>query len=279
MTIVSGVLPALGVPVPHWFLWLLFGVGAILICWSPVIAFSKNFRKMDAPQILLVVGLAGVVIFAGTALGGAIWALNREGSPDLKAQGQSPQVDAPKQLSAAAPAQSSKASGILLSSRFYSAQHKDEVSGRLDRISNEIKKADQEILLPARRAPDQRFIPRAVSEAVQNLEALDRAIAAVKGMEAVLYKDMIATERDYRPEMNAILLPNAPLINFIVSAEEYRSGISAWMKVRVADNEGGIEVRSLYSGSLRSFFNANAALVEWLTHMQELVDQTRRELR
>jgi hypothetical protein len=171
--------------------------------------------------------------------------------------------------------------GVLVGTRYYSQDNKNQISGRLDRISEEISKVDQEMLLPARRALNQRFLARPIAEAGVYLETLDGLKAAAKRMDALLYDDLLAKERDYRVEMNAILLPKEPFTNFMLAADEYRNAISAWMKLSngITDSEANQEFQQLFMTSVRSFSTARDEFVKWLSQRQELADQARRELR
>jgi hypothetical protein len=190
-----------------------------------------------------------------------------------------PQVGIAK--SSAAPTNPSAATSVLNSNRFYSAQNKEEVSGRLDRISEEINKADKEILLPTIQVLLPRFLLRPVSEARQNLEKLDGIEAASKRMDASLYNDLLANERDYRVEINAFLFPKEPFVNFMLAAHAYRNSIEVWMKLadNVPDAETGQELRDTVSASARSFGTARDEFLKWLTAKQDLISKTRRDLR
>lgn len=81
MTILSTVVPALGIPVPAPLLWSGFGIGVVLICWTPARKCFAALRRMDTPQILMAVGLAGALVLAAVALGGFIWSQFKTPAP------------------------------------------------------------------------------------------------------------------------------------------------------------------------------------------------------
>jgi hypothetical protein len=170
---------------------------------------------------------------------------------------------------------------ILVASRFYSAKNKEEVAARLDKISDTINKADQGMLVPANQVLLQRFLARPVAEAGEYLEKLDGIKASAKAMDASLYDDLLANERDYRAEMNAILFPKEPLVYFMVTADEYRNSILVWMKLSngITENETNREFQQLVMASARSFAVARDEFVRWLSQRQELIGRARRDLR
>jgi hypothetical protein len=174
-----------------------------------------------------------------------------------------------------------KTNSILNSNRFYSSQNKEDVSGRLDRISAEINKADKEMFVPANQVLIQRFLVRPVGDAKENLEKLDQIDAAAKGMDEALYDGLLANERDYRVEVNALLFPKEPFVNFRLAAHEYRNSIAVWMKLAggASDAETGQQLRDTVSASARSFGSARDEFLKWLTAKQDLIAKTRRELR
>jgi hypothetical protein len=170
---------------------------------------------------------------------------------------------------------------ILIPTRFYSTKNKEEVAAFLDKISDAINKADQGMLVPANQVLLQRFLARHVAEAGEYLEKLDGIKASAKGMDASLYDDLLANERDYRVEMNAILFPKEPFVHFMLAANEYRNSILVWMKLSngIAENETNREFQQLLMASARSFSVARDEFVKWLSQRQELIGRARRDLR
>lgn len=169
---------------------------------------------------------------------------------------------------------------VLVANRYYSPDNKNEISGRLDKISEAISRADREMLLPAQIALVQRFFARP-ADAGSYVIALDGIQTAAKNMDALLYDDLLAKERDYRDELNAILFPKDPLNNFTIAAGEYRNGIAVWIKLRdiVNEDDTNRELRQLVLATAKSFSVARDEYVKWLSRRQDLVAQTRRELR
>jgi hypothetical protein len=170
---------------------------------------------------------------------------------------------------------------VVNPARFYSAKNKEEVAAFLDKISDSINRADQGMLLPAKQVLIQRFLARPVTEATEYLSNLDGIRTAAKRMDVLLYDDLLANERDYRSEMNAILFPKEPFVNFMRAAEEYRNGISVWMKFNnlVADPEANEQLRQSVVASARAFSGARDEFVKWLSSRQDLINQARTELR
>lgn len=170
--------------------------------------------------------------------------------------------------------------GVLVAGRYYSPSNKNEISARLDDISQAINRADKEMLVPAQNSLLHRFFARP-ADAGLYVEMLDGIRGAAKRMDTVLYDDLIARERDYRVEMNAILFPKDPLIYFMSAADEYRNGIAVWIKLQSAssDDEANRELQRLVLSAAKSFSTAREELVKWLSRRQDLIAQTRMELR
>lgn len=148
-------------------------------------------------------------------------------------------------------------------------------------VSEAIKRADQEMLVPANKILNQRFLVRPVGEAGTHLETLVGINDAAKRMDTYLYDRLLAVEQDYRVEMNNILLPREPFDKFMRAADEYRNAISVWMKLSngISDDEASREFRRLVTASGGAFNAARDEFATWLSQRQNLIEQARRELR
>jgi hypothetical protein len=125
-----------------------------------------------------------------------------------------------------------------------------------------------------------RFLVRPVAEAGEYLGKLDGIKSAAKRIEASLYDDLLANERDYRVELNRILFPREPFDNFMHAVDDYRNGISVWMKFSntIPDEQANQELRRSVTASANSFSKARDEFVKWLSQRQDLIGQARREL-
>jgi hypothetical protein len=218
---------------------------------------------VQPPQIIAV-GLA-------VALGGLIWQWSK-----------GPQNLQPLPIAAGTATPNSavvaQSQSILIAARYYSAKNKEEVAAFLDKISDTINKPAEEMLLLAQQALGGYLFNRP-NEAQLYLQRMDEIKAIAAKIEASLYDDMLANEREYRQEMNAILFPKDPLIKFRVAVDAYRNGISVWIKMRNSEDEKVRELQQLVSSSQRSFASARDEFLMWLSQRQEIIGQTRRALR
>jgi hypothetical protein len=256
---------------PQWAVWLGAAVAAWIVLaflWHALNAWrehKKRLRLQLEPTYLIILGLV-------IALGGAIWQMSK--APlmpvtTIAAQG------APNPTPTAMPNGS-----VLLASRYYSAKNKEEVADRIDKISDTINKPAEEMLLLAQQAMGGYLFSRP-NEAQSYIQRMDEIKSAAKKMDAALYDDLLAKEREYRQEMNAILFPKDPFIKFSLAADEYRNGLSLWIKMRdsVQDDEGRRELQRLVTASQSSFSAARDGFLTWLSQRQEIISQTRRALR
>ncbi|QAU46132.1 hypothetical protein [Bradyrhizobium guangzhouense] len=177
-----------------------------------------------------------------------------------------------------APAEVPKPPIVADQSIFRSTQYKENLSNRLDRISEQMNKTDQGIFIPANQVLLDRFLARPVGEAKGYLDKLDGIRAASKAMETSLYDDLLGQERDYRVEINRILFPKEPLINFMIAADAYRNNISVWMKLNDTVPAANSELRQMVVASANSFGKARDELLKWVSQRQDLVEKSRREL-
>jgi hypothetical protein len=90
---------------------------------------------------------------------------------------------------------------------------------------------------------------------------------------------MLANEREYRQEMNAILFPKDPFIKFRVAVDAYRNGLSVWIKMRNSDDDKVRELQQWVAASQQSFASARDGFLMWLSQRQDTIGQTRRALR
>jgi hypothetical protein len=230
----------------------------------------KRLAGLIEPSHIIVLGLL-------IAAGGVVWQMVQPADqPSLAVANMTAAVATPKDATSVASSQKS----VLLTSRFYSAKNKEEVAAFLDKISDTLNKPGEDIFLLALQALGAYAWSR--PEAAQSyVSALDEIETKSAQMDAFLYDDLLAHERDYRQEMNAILFPKDPLVKFRVAAHDYRTGLSAWINLRdkVQDNGARQELQQLVASSQRSFAAARDELLKWFTQRQELIGQTRRALR
>jgi len=250
---------------PQWAVWLGAAVAAWIVLaflWHALNAWHEH-KKRPRLTYLIILGLV-------IALGGAIWQMRKV-----------PLMPVATIAAQAAPTPTAAPNGsVLLASRYYSAKNKEEVADRIDKISDTINKPAEEMLLLAQQALGGYLWSRP-NETQSYLQRMDEIKDAAAKMDATLYDDLLAKEREYRQEMNAILFPKDPFIKFRLAADEYRNGISVWIKMRdsVQDDEGRRELQRLVAASQSSFSAARDGFLTWLSQRQELIGQTRRALR
>jgi hypothetical protein len=193
----------------------------------------------------------------------------------------SPSSSAPPAATAlSSPAVSAQRQSVLVASRYYSIKNKEEVAALLDKISDSINKTADEILLLAEAAINQSPWDRPEVNVAPFVKQMDAISALTVKMHVALYDELIANEREYRIEMNAILFPKEPFTNFQIATNEFRNGLSVWMKVRDnTDNESKQGLLQLVHASRMSFANARQNFLNWLSQRQELIAQARNALR
>jgi hypothetical protein len=226
----------------------------------------KRSKQMSVGPVLIFAGI-------GAALVGAIIVTSNRSLPLTNQPPNAPVVPLPAQPPADAPSKS-----VLLSSRYYSAKNKEEVAAFLDKISDTINKPAEEMLLLAQQSLGGYLFNRP-NEAQLYLQRMDEIKAIAAKIEASLYDDMLANEREYRQEMNARLFPKDPFIKFRVAVDAYRNGLSVWIKMRNSDDDKVRELQQLVAASQQSFASARDGFLMWLSQRQDIIGQTRRALR
>jgi hypothetical protein len=112
------------------------------------------------------------------------------------------------------------------------------------------------------------------------VQRMDEIAGLTIEMHKALYDQLIDKEREYRVEMNAILFPKEPFTAFQVGANEFRNGLSVWMRMQDTDDQAAKnELIRLVQASRMSFGTARDKLLAWLSERQQIIDQTRRALR
>jgi hypothetical protein len=227
---------------------------------------TKRSKQMSIGLVLIFAGI-------GAALVGAITVISDRSPPPANQPVPTPVGPSPAPAPADAPSKS-----VLLSSRYYSSKNKEEIAAFLDKISDTINKPAEEMLLLAQQALGGYLFNRP-KEAQLYLQRMDEIKVIAAKIDAALYDDMLANEREYRQEMNAILFPKDPLVKFRIAADAYRNGLSVWIKMRDTDDDKRQDLQQLVSTSQQSFGYARDAFLMWLSQRQDIIGQTRRALR
>jgi hypothetical protein len=227
---------------------------------------TKRSKQMSVGLVLIFAGI-------GAAFAGAIIVISDRSPPPANQPASAPVGHSPAQPPVDTPFKS-----VLLASRYYSAKNKEEVAAFLDKISDTINKPTEEMLLLARQALGTYLFNRP-NEAQLYLQRMGEIKTAYAKIDATLYDDLLANEREFRQEMNAILFPKDPFIKFRVAADAYRNGLSVWIKIRNSDDDKVRELQQLVSASQQSFASARDEFLMWLSQRQEIIGQTRRALR
>jgi hypothetical protein len=226
----------------------------------------KRSKRMTIGLVLIFAGIGAVFV------GAIIVTSDRSPSP-ANQPASAPIVPSPAHPPVDAPSKS-----VLLSSRYYSAKNKEEVAAFLDKISDTINKPADEMLLLSQQALGGYLFNRP-NEAQLYFEKTDKIKVIAAKIDANLYDDMLANEREYRQEMNAILFPKDPLVKFRLAADAYHNGLSVWIKMRDTDDDKRRDLQQLVSASQQSFATARDAFLTWLSQRQDIIGQTRRALR
>jgi hypothetical protein len=168
---------------------------------------------------------------------------------------------------------------VLVTSRYYSVKNKEEVAGLLDKISELINKTGNEILELSEIAINRSPWDRPGEDLTPHLKRMDDIANLTVKMHIALYDEIVDKEREYRIEANSILFPKEPFSNFQIGVNEFRNGLSVWMKARDnIDNAARDDLLRLVMSSRMSFGAARDKFVSWLSQRQELIGQTRRAL-
>jgi hypothetical protein len=169
---------------------------------------------------------------------------------------------------------------VLVSSRYYSAQNKEDVAGRLDKISSVMNNTGNQILELAEVALNKSPWDRPGETIAPYVQRMDEIAGLTIEMHKALYDQLIDKEREYRVEMNAILFPKEPFTAFQVGANEFRNGLSVWMRMQDTDDQAAKnELIRLVQASRMSFGTARDKFLAWLSERQQIINQTRRALR
>jgi hypothetical protein len=247
-------------------------VVALVIVIAVMIRVSgvKRLAGLIEPTHIIVLGLL-------IAAGGVAWQMIQPAEQPSLAVAST--TEAGPMPSAAGPAATPQNS-VLRTSRFYSAKNKEEVAAFLDKISSTLNKPGEDIFLLALKALGA-YAWNRQEAAPSYVSALDEIETKSAQIDAILYDDLLAHERDYRQEMNAILFPKDPLVKFRAAARDYRNGLAAWIALRdtVQDNGTRQQLQELVASSQRAFASARDEFLTWVGRRQELVGQTRRALR
>jgi hypothetical protein len=242
-------------------------VALTLFYWST----RPDNQRMSASAIGMVVCAIG---FAGCLF----WYLfDQYGASPVPATAEA----APATTSASAPAAVAPPIGsVLVATRYYSTKNKEEVADRLDTISTSINKTGGTILNAAEIAINRSAWDRPGEDIAPFIRNMDELIELTGQMYRALYNGLLDEEREYRVELNAILFPQEPFIEFREGATEFRNGIHVWMKARDSvEGASRNDLLKLVMASRMSFAKARDRFVQWLSKRQELIDQTRRALR
>jgi hypothetical protein len=236
------------------------------------ISARSNARHGLILWMLGAIGIAGLTLL-GAAVVGVIAYVNSE-SAIL------PLERTATSATAAATPITNGSKSALLPKRYYSSQNKEEVSGRLDRISSIINKIGGEILEQAEVAINRSPWDRPGEDITPFIERMDRISNLTVEMHKALYDELVDKEREYRVEVNDVLFPKEPFINFQIAGNEFRNGLSVWKNLKdTSNNENQHGLLRLVMASRMSFAIARDKLVAWLTERQQIINQTRMALR
>jgi hypothetical protein len=178
--------------------------------------------------------------------------------------------------SAAAPENKS----VLVASRYYSAKNKEDVAGVLDKISDVLNKEGDQTLQLAEIAINKSPWDRPGEDILPFIKRMEDIANLTVKMHIALYDEIVDKEREYRIEVNSILFPKETFTQFQITANEFRNGLSVWMKTRDAvDPSERHNLLMLVMASRMAFGQARDKFVAWLSQRQELIGQTRRALR
>jgi hypothetical protein len=174
------------------------------------------------------------------------------------------------------PSKSGVTNSVLVVSRYYSAKNKDEVAERLDRISTSINVTGEELFKEAEIAINRSPWENA-EDMGQYVARMNRIIDLYGTMKTDLYDNLVDGEREYRVEINAILFPQEPFLEFKTGAEQFRDGLAVWGKTHNSDSRD--EILKLVHASRITFAIARNNFLKWVQQRTEIIGQTRRALK
>jgi hypothetical protein len=149
-------------------------------------------------------------------------------------------VPSPLDNAIAQPAQSGPTNSVLVASRYYSSKNKDEVAERLDRISTSINATGEDLFKEAEIAINRSPWDRPNEDLSPYIARMNHIIDLYGTMKTDLYDHLVDGEREYRVEINGILFPQEPFIEFKTAAEQFRDGLTVWEKTRNSDSKDEI---------------------------------------
>jgi hypothetical protein len=183
----------------------------------------------------------------------------------------------PKAIVESAPPTTNKS--ILVSSRYYSAKNKEEVSGILDTVSNAINKPLNHILELTEIAINKSPWDRPGEDTAPYIKRMDDILSEISKLRYSLYDDLYKDNPDYRIELNALLYPIEPFLNFQSGAADFRVGLGSWSALNNTLDPSKREDLSRLVGATRMTFGVSRdKFLTWLSERQQLIALTRRDL-
>lgn len=217
------------------------------------------------------------LVVAVVAIGGAAYGVGLRSASAKVAAGPSKEVVATHiDLGGVAP----ESKSVLIASRYYSAKNKEEVAGVLDRISDVINREGDQTLQLAELAINRSPWDRPGEDLAPFIKRMEEIASLTVKMHVALYDEVVDKEREYRVEVNSILFPKEAFTQFQTTANEFRNGLSVWMKTRdTVEPSERHNLLMLVMASRMAFGQARDKFVAWLSQRQDLIGQTRRALR
>jgi hypothetical protein len=227
---------------------------------------KEGKRGMDSWYFISLVFLIAIACF-----GVGIYGVGLRTAQPARASAQ-PQPDS----AAASPVQSGVPNSVLVASRYYSSKNKEEVAERLDRISTSINVTGEELFKEAEIAINSSPWESA-PDMGPYIARMNHIIDLSGAMKTDLYDHLVDGEREYRVEINAILFPQEPFLEFKMGAEQFRDGLTVWGKTRNSDSRD--EILKLVQASRITFAVARNNFLNWVGRRTEIIGQTRRALK
>jgi hypothetical protein len=164
--------------------------------------------------------------------------------------------------------------------RNYSAKHKEEISAILDKTSNAINNSGNQICHLANAALQSNPYDRSAHFITAFVKQLDELRDLTVTLNETLFDELYKENPEYPIELNLLVWPQKPLLDFQLAASQFRNCMFIWGTSLEWVKESDVQELRLLVGWTRTSFEASRKkFLSWLDGRSERVSLTRRDLR
>jgi hypothetical protein len=163
--------------------------------------------------------------------------------------------------------------------RNYSAKHKDDISAILDSVVGAINDSGNKICHIANGLLQSNPYDRSEHFITASVKALDILRDLTVSLNKLLFEELYKTNPEYPIELNLLVWPQQPLLDFQLAAAQFRNCMFIWGTTSGWPKESDVQEMQLLIGWSRMSFDASRTkFVSWLDGRNERVTLTRRDL-